>query len=111
MALSKDDVEAIASLTAEKLCDSERPFHVPREDHYHDHLLIRQMRKDAEAWAGVLNFVSNERHARERRQDDARKLRNQVIGALMVAGVIGGLGLIGAWAINALVSLVKTQGG
>lgn len=111
MALSKDDVEAIASLTAQKLCDAERPFYVPKEDHYHDHLLIRQMRKDADAWADVLSFVSDERTARERRQDDARKLRNQVIGALMVAGVIGSLGLLGAWAINALVNLVKAQGG
>ncbi|MFT6550465.1 MAG: hypothetical protein ACJA1I_000493 [Zhongshania marina] len=111
MSLDQADIESIADLTAKKLCESDQPFYVPREDHYHDHLLIKKMREDSDAWSDVLTFVSSERRVRERRQDDVRKLRNQVFGALMVAGVFGLLGLIGTWGISALVNLVKSQGG
>tara|TARA_R110002072_G_scaffold21764_16_gene76816 strand:- start:2483 stop:2818 length:336 start_codon:yes stop_codon:yes gene_type:complete len=111
MTLSASEIESIASLTAKKLCESDQPFYVPKEDHYHDHLLIKQMRANSEEWSGALAFIAGERRTRERRQNDARKIRNQVFGALMTAGVLGMLGLLGAWGISALANLIKTQGG
>lgn len=111
MSISQSEIEEIAVLISEKLSKSDSRFFVPAEDHYHDHLLIKQMRADASEWAGVMRFVSEERQTRERRQNDARKIRNQVFGALMTAGVLGMLGLLGAWGISALANLIKTQGG
>lgn len=111
MALSADDIESIASLTAKKLSGSDQPFFISREEHYQDHLLMRKMRKDSEDWSEVLAFVKGERRTRERRQNDARSLKNQVLGALMIAGAMGAVGLLGAWALRALSDFIKTQGG
>lgn len=111
MALSTEDIEAIASMTAQKLCATDQAFYVPKEDHYQDHLLIKQMRENSEAWSDVLTFVKGERRIRERRQNDARSLKNQLIGALMVAGALGSIGLLGAWGLRALGDFIKVQGG
>ena len=111
MGLSAEDIEAIAERTAARLSDNDRAFFVPMEQHYQDHLMIRQMRESNSSWNDVVQYIKEEKQAKEKRKTDARTIRNQVLGVLLTSGILGMMGLFGAWAINAIANMVKAQGG
>ena len=111
MPLSAEDIEAIAERTAARLSDNDRAFFVPMEQHYQDHLMMRQMRESKNSWDDIVRYIKEEKSAKEKRMTDARTIRNQVLGVLLTSGVLGMMGIFGAWAINAIASLVKAQGG
>lgn len=111
MGLSAEDIEAIAERTAARLSDNDRAFFVPMEQHYQDHLMIRQIRESKSTWDDVVRYIRDEQEAKKNRKSDARKIRNQVLGVLLTSGALGAMGIFGAWAINAIANLVKAQGG
>lgn len=81
--LDNDDIKAIAKETAKFLKEEKQDFWIPGEQHYLDHVWLREFRKEI-----------------EKRADGKTSRKEMILGALSWMGILYGIWFLGYSALK-----------
>ena len=111
--LDQQQLDQLAEALAQKLMNERRARWVDPETHYEHHRFIKHLKDDEARRAELLDYMERIKNQDTERQERVSRIKERVVGSIVLAAVLGAVGSIGAWVmpyLRALAQLLKDGG-